>query len=171
MPRKLLFENRTCPRCGGSGEFSYCSMYGRVCFKCHGDGAILTARGRAANNWLSAKKRKLAGEIKVGDKIVIEGCPGFSRNEIVTVDFVGYRESGHKHYAKDGVTLLPYFEIDGVNAKGERHGIATFEHHDVRIVLPKERLVELRAEALAYEATLTKTGSVRKRAAKLKEAA
>ena len=33
------------------------------------------------------------------------------------------------------------------------------------LVLPKERVAELRAGALAYQAALTKTGTVRKRAA------
>ena len=29
-----------CPRCGGSGTYSYCTMYGNTCFKCNGLGFI-----------------------------------------------------------------------------------------------------------------------------------
>ena len=32
----------TCPRCGGSGKFSFNMMYGTMCFKCEGRGYVLT---------------------------------------------------------------------------------------------------------------------------------
>lgn len=33
-------ELRACTRCHGSGEYSYCEMYGRKCFQCHGKGKM-----------------------------------------------------------------------------------------------------------------------------------
>src|SRR5260370_38124710 len=32
-PKRLY---RSCPRCGGSGHYSYCQMYGTTCFQCRG---------------------------------------------------------------------------------------------------------------------------------------
>lgn len=29
-----------CPRCLGTGHYSYCTMYGNTCFKCNGVGFI-----------------------------------------------------------------------------------------------------------------------------------
>lgn len=70
--RKLLFENVTCPRCGGSGKFSYCQMHGDRCFKCHGDGVVLTKRGRAAQIYLGQLRSVRADELQIGDQIFEE---------------------------------------------------------------------------------------------------
>ena len=151
MPRKLLFENKTCSRCGGSGNYSYCSMYGSTCFKCHGDGVVLTKKGRAAQIWLNAKKRKLLGEVAVGEWVLSEGVPGFSASVWVKIDTVEGEGAERK--------------ISGLSKKGERHGFqgATME---LRMFLGKARNAELAAEAKAFEATLTKSGTVMKRKAK-----
>jgi hypothetical protein len=33
--------NGSCTRCGGSGEHSFCPMYGTTCFKCWGSGTVV----------------------------------------------------------------------------------------------------------------------------------
>jgi hypothetical protein len=38
-PYKRIIEE--CPRCGGSGHHSYCTMYGTVCFTCDGSGIVV----------------------------------------------------------------------------------------------------------------------------------
>src|SRR5262245_4455947 len=158
MTRKLLFENVTCSRCGGSGEYSYCSMYGRVCFKCGGSGATLTKKGRVAQNWLNAKRKFKAGDLKVGDRYFYEGIPGFSRTEKVTV--TGFEPDP----LNGGMTVM------AVNEAGKTFRMGT--EIEVRKVLTIEAARALRAEAVAFQATLTKTGTVRKRTAtKMKEAA
>lgn len=166
MTRKLLLENTTCSRCGGSGQFSYCQSHGTTCFKCHGAGVTLTPRGKAAQDWMNAQKAKLARDVRIGDKIVIEGVPGFSKNEVVTVTFVGHRETGGNKWL-DHTTgeWKSYFTIDGTNAKGETQGLCTFEHHPVKMFVGGEALAALRAAALEFQATLTKTGTVAKRKA------
>ena len=37
----------TCRRCGGTGRYSYCQMYGDTCFECSGAGVVI-AYGKAA---------------------------------------------------------------------------------------------------------------------------
>jgi hypothetical protein len=160
--RKLLFENETCSRCGGGGQYSYCQMYGTTCFKCAGAGVTLTKRGKAAQLWLNAKRKKRANEVKVGEKIVFDGTPGFSKTQIVEVSFVGYPDKGSSYRGADG-EWHKHFEVSGTNAKGERHSIGCFEDSDIKMHVSGEALVALRAEAKAYEASLTKAGTVRKR--------
>lgn len=169
MPKKLLFDHETCTRCCGTGSFSYCQSYGTTCFKCHGNGVTLTKKGAAANAWFHAKKKKVAAEVKVGEWMVVEGCPGFSKNEVVKVTFAGFKETGNKYMGKDG-EWKDYFIVEGVNAKGETHGVHTFENAEVTMAFGKAETLALKLEAKAFEATLTKAGTVAKKAAK-KEAA
>lgn len=158
MPRKLLFESKTCSRCGGCGEYSYCTMYGSVCFKCHGAGVVLTKRGRAAQTWLNAQKTKKGSEIEVGMTILIEGVPGFSASKWATVSAVSGEGKDHK------------IEAEGKNG-GAGATLNGFWNTDVRVAQTKERLAELRVEGLAFQATLTKSGTVKKRKAKAAAAA
>lgn len=37
---------KTCPRCGGTGHYSYNPMYGTMCFKCEGVGFVRDLRLR-----------------------------------------------------------------------------------------------------------------------------
>lgn len=62
-------ETETCSRCGGSGSYSWCQMYGSVCFKCRGRKVVFTKRGAAANAYLIALRSKPAAEVKVGDVV------------------------------------------------------------------------------------------------------
>ena len=154
MTRKLLFENKTCSRCGGSGKFSWCQMHGDMCFKCHGDGVVLTKKGRAAQVWLNAKKRKRLGEVAVGDWVLSEGIAGFSASFWVKIDQI----------EGAGAEL----KATGLNKRGERHGWQG--DMEVQIFQGKAWATELAKEALAFQETLTKTGTVRKVKAKKKEA-
>lgn len=41
-----------CPRCLGTGKYSYCTLYGDTCFKCNGLGyAPLTNKELKARGW------------------------------------------------------------------------------------------------------------------------
>lgn len=149
MPRNLLFENVTCSRCAGSGKFSYCQMYGSTCFKCHGDGKTLTKRGHAAQLWLNAQKRKPGSAVVVGDTIMVDGIPGFSAS-----------------YWGKVTEISAACDITVVAVKGGQSMILNgWGGQDVRVSQTKERLAELRAGALAFQATLTQAGTVRKRPA------
>ena len=43
-------EKQVCPRCNGSGHFSYHLTYGTVCFQCNGEGFIMVDIKRQAYN-------------------------------------------------------------------------------------------------------------------------
>lgn len=56
----LSYETTHCGRCGGSGRYSYCQMYGDTCFKCGGSGKALSRKGAAARAKVEAMKTELA---------------------------------------------------------------------------------------------------------------
>lgn len=37
---RAAYNLQTCPRCLGTGKYSYCTMYGDTCFKCSGVGFV-----------------------------------------------------------------------------------------------------------------------------------
>ena len=53
-----------CKRCGGSGNYSYCSLYGTICLRCHGAGVeMATVRAyteKEYNAMINAKERAAA---------------------------------------------------------------------------------------------------------------
>jgi hypothetical protein len=152
--KTLLFENVPCSRCGGSGNYSYCQMYGTTCFKCAGDGATLTARGKAAQMFLNASRKRKAGEFKLGDYYLMDGVPGFSRSEWIKVTEIQAAENG---------TL----NLVGTNKRGETtsyNGLTL--GFELRKSWTKEEKKAQAQAALAFQATLTKAGTIRKRAAK-----
>jgi len=158
--KTLLFENRVCSRCMGSGEYSYCSMYGRTCFKCAGAGAVLTARGRVAQAFLNKARMAKASEFKVGDSYLYEGIPGFSRSEWVKITEIRPTANGNGE-----------LDFVGVNKKGETTGFnGLTAATELRKARTKEELAAMKAAALEFQASLTKAGTPRKRKA-VKEAA
>jgi hypothetical protein len=154
VPKKLLFESKTCTRCGGSGQFSWCQMHGSTCFGCGGNGLMLTKRGKVAQAWLNARKRKPLGEVAAGEWVLSEGIPGFSASVWVKIDEVEGEGSERN--------------VSGLSKRGERHHWKGSEMV-VRMFFGKVRETELAREGLAFQETLTKTGTVRK--TKRKEAA
>jgi len=163
VPKKLLFESKTCTRCGGSGQFSWCQMHGSTCFGCGGNGLMLTKRGKVAQAWFNKRKKKPAGEIKVGERIVIEGTPGFSRSEVVIVEFVGWSEEGGKWLDPKTGEWKCHFWVRGKGAKsGQRNGIGCSPEFEIKMHIWGEALTALKLEGLAFQETLTKAGTVRK---------
>lgn len=73
----LKYETQSCGRCGGSGSYSYCSMYGSTCFKCSGRKTVLTragAKARAAVDAFVAEHfSKPVEELVAGDRVTLSG--------------------------------------------------------------------------------------------------
>jgi len=156
----------TCSRCGGSGEYSYCQMYGRTCFKCGGSGRQLTKRGRAAADYLRALRTIKARDVKFGDCVYISAVPGFAKATYVRVDtiYTQLRSGSHRDPKTGETVYVNHLNLNGTTPKGERFGLGTFPDADVRLVPTKAEAEAQVAKALAYQATLTKAGTVAKRA-------
>src|SRR5262252_1659148 len=142
--RTLLFENVPCSRCGGSGHYSYCQMYGTTCFKCAGDGAVLTKRGRAAQMFLNQSRKRKASEFKVGDSFLLEGVPGFIKSEWIKLTAIEVGANGTLNFL-------------GTNKTGQEQGLnGLTAETEVRKAWTKEEKKAQAAAALAFQATLTK---------------
>lgn len=77
MATKIQYERQTCGRCGGSGQYSYCQMYGSTCFGCNGTGKRLSRRGRAAQAIIRALRDGFCNRpietIEPGQRVNING--------------------------------------------------------------------------------------------------
>ena len=146
-----LFESKVCTRCGGTGNFSFCLRYGSTCFKCHGAGDVLTKRGAAAQKYLNELRTKKASDFVVGDVIK---CTGVSSYWFARITEIRKRTPTHR-----GTRLTFITE----NKKVGTHTMHTYDDHQFRIGETAEQKTASREAALAYQATLTKAGTPRKR--------
>jgi hypothetical protein len=104
----LTYEMKPCGRCGGSGSYSYCSMYGSRCFGCAGRKRVLTAAGakasKAVTAFIAANFSVAIEALVPGDRVKIDGVA--RTVESVTAD------GGTGSYTKDGVTVtVPYLTV------------------------------------------------------------
>jgi hypothetical protein len=148
------FETETCGRCGGSGKFSYCPMYGDRCFKCCGAKAVLTKRGAAAQKYFTELCSKPARELVAGDRIQT------SRGWETVQEVAPYDNTG------------AWSSVNGVRTPGRTDllqiqtelclflGVAPEKLE--RVAQGKEEKAAKLALAMEYQASLTKTGTPRK---------
>lgn len=167
MPLDTIFEKETCTRCGGSGNFSWCQSHGSRCFKCGGKGETLTKRGAAASAFLKRLLERPITTIKVGDRVRCEfWYPAGSLCVWGTVKDILHRtESGASSDTTTGQMVewtRPVIELCCVTSRGLFSHVGHLETM-VRPAHSAETKTAARAAALDYQATLTTTGSVRKR--------
>jgi hypothetical protein len=150
MANAPLFETEPCGRCGGTGHYSYNQINGTTCFGCAGRRVRLTKRGYAAQRWYHQHQMRTLDQIAVGDRVWEENF------------FGGYRA---------------WFRVDAI--EGETVHLSYLrKHHTNRDEISLQGTRQFRVKpadqfavrwqqmvALAYQATLTKTGRPRKRAA------
>lgn len=166
---KATFESEVCTRCGGSGNFSRCAMYGTRCFRCAGAGKTLTKRGAAAKAYRETLRTKRVDQLVAGDRLWNNGVPGYVAGGWDTVvEVVAYNNSKDRSWI-NGVEQPKrndLLSIECVTAKGEKSTWGSRAPESVvRVAQTPERLAETHAEAIAYQATLTIKGVLRKRAA------
>jgi hypothetical protein len=167
MFSKLGFELMTCSRCGGSGQFSYCEDYGSKCFKCHGKKVCLTAKGKAAAEFYAESLKVPVETLKVGDLVQMDD---FFKQVIYFAPITKIEtklQTGSS--LKDGV-MVPYSHemlmITTTHAKYGDYGMGVWPGTMVRKGWGAEFKAEKLAAAMAYQASLTKAGTVKKTAKK-----
>ena len=167
------FERVTCSRCGGSGSYSWCSRYGSTCFKCGGKKEVLTKRGAAAARYMNDLLSRPYAVVKVGDTI---RCSSVTMGGDVYSFWGKVVEIGRgvqRGASSDPVTgeMIPY-ESETVTfvTESKRFGRSAYTmfasslNETVRFAASAEEKQAALAAALAYQATLTKAGTPRKRA-------
>lgn len=144
------FETITCTRCNGTGHHSYCETHGTRCFKCAGRGRVLTPRGIAARHYFDDLCSKPAGEVVAGDLIQINDFGRKCFSEVVNVD-PDYQITA---------------DVKTIALTTKQMRIITSADKPQRMGQSAEQKQAKFADALAYQDTLTKKGTVRKRKAR-----
>ena len=155
---KLGFEIQTCSRCHGCGEYSYNAMTGRTCFGCGGSGVTFTKRGAAANAFYLESLKAPVESIVVGDLVWYQNI---STSYFVTVKEIS--PGVQKHKTQDDGPDSPWREIETIEFKATHatrgnHGLSVRPGGMVRKGWDGPTKAAKRAEAVAYQSTLTKAG-------------
>jgi hypothetical protein len=163
------FETETCSRCWGSGLYSYCEKWGHTCFKCGtipgqpGSGKQYTKRGKMAKDFYTALLSKRTTELKPGDAIYndMRSIVGGKKWRKVVEVYPQTAERTGGAVALNPETHEPIYsgyviEVEG----GTIHTDGDSLH---RVSHTAEEKAPLFAEALAYQESLTKAGTPRKK--------
>lgn len=176
FPKSTVFEHKACSRCGGSGHYSYCTMYGTTCFGCNGRGWQYTRRGEVAAKLYSDLLMVPATEVEVGTKIRVPGLPGIAGACWLLVDSIDTDHVSAWRITKDedgnevreplvSVLIGGRKRITGSEWSEdnlEEYGYGLPATDKVRVARSAEFKQARMAEALAFQATLTQKGEPRK---------
>jgi DnaJ-class molecular chaperone len=159
---KTSFETEVCSRCHGSGKYSFCETYRDRCFKCAGDGKVLSKRGYAAQKHFIESCSVPLSDLKVGDRIRV-GSMTHSGNHFTFISTITeISRSETPSFYSNGTESKEYYPLTVVteHPKHGKCGLTAPDHHTVRVYREgdDERLIK----ALKYQETLTKSGIPRK---------
>jgi len=150
------FETETCGRCGGGGHYSYCQSHGTTCFGCRGKGKVYTKRALAALEYGKTLRTIKVKDVQVG--MLLFETPYMGKTGWFTVTTSEMTDQFCTSKTNDVETTSYYWHLK----TAQNGGLFTFPESDVQCVPNKARLLEVKALALAYQATLTKQGKVMK---------
>lgn len=169
MVNKNGFEVQTCSRCGGTGHYSYCQRFGTICFKCRGGMVVFTKRGAEAyrffNELLSIKAKDIQPGMEVRALTLtatgeLGGDRCWSKVTALEDNNITRRTGVYRNRG----TAEEFIDYNGTNIVSEHMtfcGVDPEAIYRVRGTLD-ERKAALE-KAMAYQATLTKTGTVKRR--------
>jgi hypothetical protein len=150
---KTLFESQSCSRCGGSGKHSYCQMHGDMCFKCSGKGVVLTKRGSAAQSFYVSLCSKRISQLTPGDFVRFKGS-----KKMVKVLEVRLNDADGGGVIVKGAIVPWRFTIETTAC-----GYATMTDDLVIVAQSPEQREFKQHQALLYQESLTKSGTVKKK--------
>lgn len=169
---ETAFETKPCSRCGGSGHYSYCYSHGTKCFGCGGRGWQYTKRGAEAQRFFADSLCVPASDVQPGMKIRIPGLAGIVGTKWLLVERIVADVHRSKAHDADEWTETPAVQILGQARKSgsdwtntEDYGYGVSADTLVRVEQTADEKRAKVAAALAYQETLTKTGTPRKRSA------
>jgi hypothetical protein len=155
-------ETTTCGRCGGSGRYSYCTMYGSTCFGCGGSGKKFTKRGAVAHRFLEDLRSVRVEDLKVGD-LVRERVGLSSTVTFYTVAMIDSGPASDFGYSAENTSICYQYTL--THAKHQSTVVTAFEGSKVRKGwTAEEKQAQLR-KAIEFQSTLTARGEPRRRAA------
>lgn len=139
-------------------------MYGNRCFKCGGSGHQLTKRGAVAQAFLDAMTTKEAIDLKVGDVVLDEYLAGtnpaarWATIKSLSINLKGSvgQPYGPKNEQGRGMYVCWEPQVEIVSGSG------THIQFSISSKVRTRATEEQKAQALAYQANLTKAGTERK---------
>lgn len=155
------FETQTCTRCGGSGRYSYNQMHGDRCYGCNGRGIAYTKRGAAAVAFLNGLRKIRLDQLQVGDFMQVSTMSATYFAPIVSIG-PGYPVKSYNHNTGEWVEHSTLSVTTEHPSRG-KSGLVASPSAIVRKGFSAKEKAEQIKQALAYQATLTKTGKPRKR--------
>ena len=168
MTLNTVFEKEICGRCHGTGQFSFNQVDGSRCYGCGGKGERLTKRGAAANAYFLSLCQTPLSALSVGDVIQCEqmSVDGSHRlryfAQIVEISEPRELSRSLNHATGEWRSNIGVV----VKTAHEKHGSSGLAANSETLVRkaqsPEEKAAKI-ADALAYQARLTKTGEERKR--------
>jgi hypothetical protein len=162
-----LFESETCSRCHGTGEYSFCYDYGTRCFKCSGSKVVLTKRGAVAQRFLNELQTIPVAALQTGAIIEVTSITRGGRSFRYKASVVSVTDEGRtcEYSATDnGVTTSKTIHYVNVITNHAKFGTHHSDEDRASSIRVWPNTAENVAKALEYQANLTKTGTIRKRA-------
>lgn len=178
--KRTLFEGRACGRCGGSGRYSWCATHGDRCFGCGGTGAVLTKRGDAAAKYFKALCSKRIEDLQVGD-IIYEtgftngGCSFWAWWDILEIRSEPQEGDPRVQHSTNDPNFCTregsHYCFDRVivrkrrNKNGDGETVTSYVHGGkvIRVAQSDEEKQAKILQALRFQATLTKAGTIAKK--------
>lgn len=157
------FETITCSRCHGGGKYSYCQEYGDRCFKCGGSGKVLSTRGAVAQKFYTDLCSIKLSEVKVGDRIRVQGMTSNMRLYYYVGTVIEIKRSESQVTSINGGITKTWYPLS-VTTEHPKYGKSGMLAPDDTLVrIYRDDDIERFNKAIEYQASLTKTGTVRKR--------
>lgn len=147
------YETEACTRCRGSGTYSWCETHGSVCFKCAGTKKAYTKRGIAARAFADELRAIKITDVKPGTRIY------WGRGGRCTVGSISEPQASGTRSLRDDV-WVDHMQVV-ITGQGEFKTTMS-----VNAVVRLGWLTSMVEAVEAYQATLTKAGTVSKRKAK-----
>ena len=162
----VKLESKPCSRCGGEGKlWHFSNVHGGVCFKCNGAKNILTKRGAEASRYLVELRSVRADALVVG-QLVRETTTTSGLNSVTSFFTVASiapltLENAGGWSIVDGKPFIPANTLKVELTHNKWGGLGTQYPADklVRVACSAEFKAATLRQALAYQATLTKSGT------------
>lgn len=153
-------EIESCGRCGGSGHYSYCQMYGTTCFGCSGSGLRFTKRGAAANAFLTQIRSKPIAELSVGMEIWDD--PYFSKAGWAKIVAFTPSEQSSWSVVNGEKVIVPGTYVTMETEKCTHSALRMEESKLYRVRQSAADAEITRIRAMAFQDTLSKKGEPKK---------
>jgi hypothetical protein len=160
---KTVFETIECSRCRGSGKYSFCEEYRDVCFKCSGNGVVLSTRGLMAQKLFTELCSIQFKDVVVGDLVRVGGITSNMKQYSYIAKVVEINTSPYLTTSCIGDIRKSFYPLMIVTENLKHGKLVLHGEAEVSIrVFRDDDKVKLN-RALEYQNSLTKSGKERVR--------